>query len=256
MRIRHTQKIKKRILQWKDKIHTDQWWSSSDGSSTVSSVDWKGTLIRPASSVVSVSMRPATSGMSPIIPAGSEVYGARQQEGGGGHLVFASAPHTVCIIVVSLNRVSAVQVNWCCCVPSNGGARESYWPVYAGNKYSTEGSGVWSTEIPWMVSSSRCLWAGPEEEEPQRRFGAGVGGRVKNLSRRHELHILHRGQRRNGELWKLAMKDGPVRNGKTVNFTRIEGPGVLEELDIKSVKRIHTRTLRKIYIMVLEDPSK
>ncbi|WZY78024.1 hypothetical protein YC2023_024408 [Brassica napus] len=45
--------------------------------------------------------------MSPVIPAGSEVYGARQQEGGGGHLVFA--PHTICIIVVSLTSVAAVK---------------------------------------------------------------------------------------------------------------------------------------------------
>ncbi|WZZ62359.1 hypothetical protein YC2023_062466 [Brassica napus] len=60
-----------------------------------------------------------------VIPAASEVFGARQQEGVGGHLIFASAPHTVCIIVESLTNVSAVHANCCCCVPSNGGAPES-----------------------------------------------------------------------------------------------------------------------------------
>ncbi|KAH0926529.1 hypothetical protein HID58_018785 [Brassica napus] len=102
IRIRNAQKIKKNGgIQWKDITDTDHWWSSGlqlllcPGARLLL---WRREP-RSASAASSDGSSPAS---SPVIPAASEVCGARQQKGVGGHLIFASAPHTVCIIVESL----------------------------------------------------------------------------------------------------------------------------------------------------------
>ena len=111
-------------IQWQDITDTDHWWSS--GLQLLLCPGARLLLWRREPRSASVASSDGSfSASSLVIPAASVVCGVRQQEGVGGHLIFASAPHTVCIIVESLTNVSAVHANYCCCVPFNGGAPES-----------------------------------------------------------------------------------------------------------------------------------